>query len=393
MANECKYYKLQKQYRYVEETTWHDVTPAEYQKGELYEYQSEDCGYIPPTPQYRTLTSARTCVGYDKYVLEEYQVSYDSGVTWTTTATSATTLVEADSPDCGYPPTPVEPIYRWTNIPISEDYICDDCPEVQYRWVASTGYVCSGTNKMTREIEEISYDSGTTWTPTGDERAALPIIEAASTDCGYIPPTPPAGTKWIITYLDGTTSSGECNSLTTLVYDEIPPGDVKTVALGNCVTEIGLYVFRACYTLTGVTMEGTVRSIDDEAFSSCINLSNIDMTNFTRIDMDAFYGCRSLTSLSLPSVTYIGDGAFKSCSGLTSVTLGRGVSTIGGEAFKYCTNLTSITINATTPPYITNDYAFHHTNDCPIYVPAASVNAYKTANYWSTYASRIRAIS
>ena len=54
--------------------------------------------------------------------------------------------------------------------------------EPQYRWVVSTGYVCSGTNKMTREIEEVSYDSGATWTATGDERAAYPLIEADSED-------------------------------------------------------------------------------------------------------------------------------------------------------------------------------------------------------------------
>jgi len=36
--------------------------------------------------------------------------------------------------------------------------------------------------------------------------------------------------------------------------------------------------------------------------------------------------------------------------------------------------------------------AFYATNNCPIYVPAASVNAYKTATNWKSYASRIQAI-
>jgi len=36
--------------------------------------------------------------------------------------------------------------------------------------------------------------------------------------------------------------------------------------------------------------------------------------------------------------------------------------------------------------------ALENTNNCPIYVPSASVNAYKTATNWSTYASRIQAI-
>lgn len=35
---------------------------------------------------------------------------------------------------------------------------------------------------------------------------------------------------------------------------------------------------------------------------------------------------------------------------------------------------------------------FNETNDAPIYVPAGSVDAYKTAEYWSDYADRIQAI-
>ena len=38
-------------------------------------------------------------------------------------------------------------------------------------------------------------------------------------------------------------------------------------------------------------------------------------------------------------------------------------------------------------------YVFNDTNDCPIYVPSESVEAYKAATNWSYYASRIQAIS
>jgi hypothetical protein len=36
--------------------------------------------------------------------------------------------------------------------------------------------------------------------------------------------------------------------------------------------------------------------------------------------------------------------------------------------------------------------AFSITNNCPIYVPSASVDTYKAASGWSTYASRIHEI-
>jgi hypothetical protein len=53
--------------------------------------------------------------------------------------------------------------------------------------------------------------------------------------------------------------------------------------------------------------------------------------------------------------------------------------------------MTSITVNATTPPVLGAN-VFDGTNDCPIYVPASSVNAYKAASSWRYYASRIQAI-
>lgn len=36
-------------------------------------------------------------------------------------------IKQADDPNCGSSPTPT-PMYRWVNLPISEGYICDDCP-------------------------------------------------------------------------------------------------------------------------------------------------------------------------------------------------------------------------------------------------------------------------
>ena len=127
-----------------------------------------------------------------------------------------------------------------------------------------------------------------------------------------------------------------------------------------------------------------------------------------------FVECTSLTSVTIPdSVTTIGDGVCQDCSGLTSVTIPDNVTSIGRYAFAWCESLTSVTIpdsvtsigdlafvtagltsvtvKATTPPSLGNN-PFNNTNNCPIYVPAESVNAYKTTGDWSTYASRIQAI-
>jgi len=51
-----------------------------------------------------------------------------------------------------------------------------------------------------------------------------------------------------------------------------------------------------------------------------------------------------------------------------------------------CYNLSSVTINAITPPSI-GRYTFTvmYGEPYPIYVPSASVNAYKAADIWKDY--------
>lgn len=105
-----------------------------------------------------------------------------------------------------------------------------------------------------------------------------------------------------------------------------------------------------------------------------------------------FYKCTSLTSVTIPiNITSIWKWVFRQCTSLITVNIPNTVTSIGDQAFKQCNSLTSVTVEATTPPTLGSN-SFDYTNDCPIYVPAESVNTYKAASGWSTYASRIQAI-
>lgn len=114
----------------------------------------------------------------------------------------------------------------------------------------------------------------------------------------------------------------------------------------------------------------------------------------TRIGERTFYHCSSLTSVIIPnSVTTIGESAFSYCFGLTRVSIPNSVTTIGMHVFSGCTGLTILTIENATPPNIEGGYAFDNVSEkITIYVPAESVEKYKTANGWSKYADKIKAI-
>ena len=85
------------------------------------------------------------------------------------------------------------------------------------------------------------------------------------------------------------------------------------------------------------------------------------------------------------TVTGIGVSAFRACSGLTSVTIPNSVTSIGNEAFYNCTGLTSITCEAMNPPTLGTSVFSLVNISIPLYVPAASINAYMSAKQWKNF--------
>jgi hypothetical protein len=109
----------------------------------------------------------------------------------------------------------------------------------------------------------------------------------------------------------------------------------------------------------------------------------------------AFTYCTGFTSVNIPNtVTSIGSQAFY-LNKMSSIIIGSGVTFIGLGAFEQNENNLTIEyaqINAVVPPTIedgSSSYTFN--GSYPIYVPYASVDAYKTA--WPNYASRIQPIA
>ena len=219
-----------------------------------------------------------------------------------------------------------------------------------------------------------------------------------------------------ITYIGGSAFDG-CTSLTS-------------ITIPNSVTELGIWAFQGCTSLTDVyigsglslplnnnafadtNLERIRVNSQNETFDSRNNCNAVIQTStnkliigsnstvipssVTSIGVNAFRGCTGLTSIAIPnSITYISQNSFVNCTGLTSIDLPESVTEIGYAAFYNCTSLTSFTCRSITPPISTdtNGGPLGSTlGTYPIYVPAESVKAYKAAQGWHLYSSRIQAI-
>ncbi|MBO5022342.1 MAG: leucine-rich repeat domain-containing protein [Clostridia bacterium] len=220
-----------------------------------------------------------------------------------------------------------------------------------------------------------------------------------------------------VTIGNGVTSMGnaafqECSQLTS-------------ITIPNSVISIGINAFSGCTGLTSIsvdsgnsvydsrnncnaiietstntlikgsnnsTIPNTVTSIGDSAFDGCTGLTSITIPDsVTSIGESAFRDCTGLTSITIPdSVTSIGGYAFSGCTGLTNVTIGSGVTSIGGYAFSGCTNLAEVNVKATSVPNGGNNMFYNCSSSLVIYVPTASVSAYKAATYWKNYSRKIQ---
>ena len=140
-----------------------------------------------------------------------------------------------------------------------------------------------------------------------------------------------------------------------------------------------------------LTFGNDVTAIPENAFKDCNSMEYIKMPNSVKsFGSNAFFNCTSLKSITIPdSVTSIGDYAFYDCTSLKSVTIGKGVTSIGEWAFCCCSSLTSVYCKPTTPPTGGDSMFESNATGRKIYVPTASVDAYKAATYWSDYASYI----
>ena len=108
----------------------------------------------------------------------------------------------------------------------------------------------------------------------------------------------------------------------------------------------------------------------------------------TEIGSSAFMRCSALKTIDLPNATTIGSSAFSNCYVLESVDLPN-ATTIGSSAFMSC-NMEKIYLRSKTMCTCTGNPNI--ASSATIYVPESLIDSYKTATYWSSYASKFKTL-
>ena len=216
-----------------------------------------------------------------------------------------------------------------------------------------------------------------------------------------------------------------CYSLSTITIPKgIACGDyafdfcesLKGVVIGDGVNSIGACAFRNCASFLFVSIPKSVKTIGNNAFNNCYPIKSLVLPfGVTSCGNVCFGGCSSLGSFVIPSglqgslnatilanchalkevtiptgITSLSNSVLNGCYSLANITIPESVTSIGNYAFSSCYGVAEYHFKSTTPPTLGGTSVFNSIpSDCKIYVPAESLSAYKSADKWSTHASKM----
>ena len=393
-----KHKKQRKQQKCVTEEAWTNVYPYEYQKGDLIEQNSVDCGYEPsveyhiygttdghgsitisPSKEYYSSTDIVTITALPStnYLLSCYnygstseygQISTNSTLMLTMTHDWYVSAMFSYSLSLYYLYTLINGEGSIMVIPSKNEYSRQE--NVNILAFPSANYM----------FEYYEYGS----TPAYGSTRLRPDLDLTMSNDWYVKANFVNGTassgSLYYSYTIGTESWYDWSKSTLTSYNN--DGSIARIIIdyGGVVQTISNAAFDSLSYLSKIILPNC-SSIGERAFERCTSLSTISFPNCLFIGSEAFHACTSLPSIDFPNCTYVDNAAFANCTSLTTINLPNCIS-VSNYAFSYCTSLT--TVNLTKATYVGNG-AFSQCKILPsIYLPnCLSIGEYALAYCYS----------
>lgn len=420
-------------YQYSEDgVVWYNVFPTIYRKGYLVESNSPFCdnagngqyiddgtnpsGDTPCPPDYHWDGSECVC---DGVVVGGKCIVCKGGQVWTGSECACTGGTSWNGYECACPSGTFWNGYgcqgshhgdiHWSEVEgtgIKDPYKAVKCSNSNgILTSADTQYYSSGWAILSYEVgdciyrlEDNVFNGQTYMSAVTIPSTVVEVGDWAFSSCQSLP-TVSFPTTALTELGEGAFSN--CSKLNSVSFGGTIPSVLQNSLFSNCIslesatwlqynniTSIGNKAFYNCYSLNNVTLPNTLQTIGINAFYGNRSMANITIpSGVTSIGSSAFENCTAMAFVNINSdEVSIGDNVFKGNTSLTAVTINSSGLTIGNNVFSGCTRLLKLTFTATVPPQI-EEGDFDNTNDCAIFVPCGSVDAYKAA--WPQYADRI----
>ena len=384
-----KYKKQRKQQKCVTEEAWTNVYPYEYQKGELIEHDSVDCGYSPsveyhiygttdghgnisisPSKEYYSSTDVVTITASPS---TDYMFScYNYGGNMTYGSVAYNSVLSLTMSHNWYVSAAF--VYGASSVG-SLFYLYSDDTHSWYDWSKST----LTKNDNTGTLASVIIDcSGVIQTISSDAfRSHTYLTEIVLPNCSYV----------------GYGAFQNCYSLTSISLPNCLSLDRQAFAncsalisvnLPNC-TYISRYAFVSCEKLTYINLPNC-SYVGFYGIEYCHLLTSISLPNCTYVSDTAFGGCHNLPSINLPNCSYVGHGAFVDCSALRTIRLPK-VTYFASYAFEFTSIQNLYMDQITSVPSGGDPFGKYFDYLESIFIPCSLLNDFTTHSIWSKYSS------
>lgn len=168
--------------------------------------------------------------------------------------------------------------------------------------------------------------------------------------------------------------------------------ELRITELPSQLDSIERYAFIECRNIRLNKLPSNIKSIGESSFEGCSSLEiNQIPDGVQKIGKSAFSGCTGIKSLVLPKeLTKISSNTFATCH-FKEITIQENVKLIESDAFIGCDRLVTVRLLPETPPGMLDENLGIYLDT--IYVPAASLEAYRIAPGWSRWKDRIQPIA